>query len=171
MRLRGVLQLLAVSLVFAGAWWASSRWESPAPAPEAKVDARPAAKPVPPPDLRALAMRMGGGGTAAPTPGQVQEERATIAAQIAAAGESLHHADPQERIGGAMQLAAYPAPEDESETARTNALIALQSFLQKQERDAPRYKTIMKALRQKAKDRRLAQDIRQEIQDYLQDQS
>lgn len=208
--------LLAASALTVAAWLAGLRGKSPAePPPAAKIEVSPSDLAVRPPDLRELALRMNGGGTVAPTPEQVEEEKRTIAAQVEAAGESLNAIDPQERIGGAMQLAAYPTPEaeklltqslatdadaevrktaaeslrsfgslrektvqallasldDESEAVRANALLALQSFLQKQERDAPRYKAVVKSLRQKAKDRRTAQDIRKEIQDYLRDQS
>jgi hypothetical protein len=108
------MRLVLVLLALMAVWWTNLWWHRIAPPPVVKASPQQAQPAVPPPDLRALAMQMGSGGTAAPTPEQIKEEQQTVGSQVAAAGESLNNADPQERIGGALQLAAYPTKEAES---------------------------------------------------------
>jgi hypothetical protein len=208
------LGLGVLILAFIGGAWLNARWNPPPPPPAAKADPPPVSPAVRPPDLRALAAGMAGG-TAAPTPEQVNEERQTVNSQVAAAGESLRHIDPAERVGGAEQLAAYPTREaeallvealatdrepdvrqaaaqslqsfktpggkamaallaalaDESPAVATSALGALQAYLAGQDRNSVRHKSLMKDLRGRAKDRAVAKEVRQEISDFIKDQS
>lgn len=208
------LVLGTLGLAFAAGYWLSARLNPPAPAAIAEAPPPPVRPVVQPPDLRALAAGMGGG-TAAPTPAQVREERQMVDRQVAAAGESLRHIDPVERVGGAEQLAAYPTREaeallvgalatdreptvrqaaahslqafptpsakataallaaltDESPAVASSALDALEAYLARQDRDAARYKSLLKDLRRRAKDRAVAKEVRQEISDFLKDQT
>jgi HEAT repeat protein len=76
---------------------------------------------VPPPDLPQLAAAAAMNGGGALSEAQLDEERQIETDQVAAARESLLHADEQERVSGAEQLSAYPTLE--AETALRDALL------------------------------------------------
>jgi HEAT repeat protein len=103
----GLLGGLFAALRFSGV---SVEKPVPEPGEAPRHSVSPSAKP---PDLRALAARMAGGGTA-PTPEQIAEEQRMVNDQVAYAARLLQSADYHERVEGVEQLGAYPVPEAES---------------------------------------------------------
>lgn len=94
---------------------APARAAEPSPAKAIAETPNPQAPPLPP-DLQALAGRLGAG-TLPPTPAQIEEERRVEREQVADAVKSLRSPDVEERVGGAQQLAAYPTREAERQLA------------------------------------------------------
>ncbi|MGZ8247799.1 HEAT repeat domain-containing protein [Methylomagnum sp.] len=91
--------------------------------------------------------------------------------------------EPTVRQAAAQSLQAIKAPgdkttaallaalADESPEVGANALSALQAYLVRQDRNAARYKSLMKELQRRAKDRAIPKGIRQEIGDFIKDQT
>lgn len=122
-----VLALAAVAALGA-AWLFPSPPEAPVPE-NAGGHSLPqeAAKPLQadlppnrPPDLPALAARLGAG-VLPPTAEQIEEERRVEREQVAEAMHSLRSPEVEERIGAVQQLAAYPTREAELQLERTLA--------------------------------------------------
>lgn len=91
--------------------------------------------------------------------------------------------DPQVRQAAAQSLQAFRTPgakattallaalADENPAVASSAFGALQAHLARQDRSAARYKSLLKDLQRRAKDRAIAKEVRQEISDFLRDQS
>lgn len=122
----------------------------PAPAQAASKASQPASLP---PDLHALAARLGAGGVP-PTPEQIAEERRVEREQVSEAIRALESAAPEERAGGAQQLGAYPTREAErrlagalaEDTAAGVREAAAQSLAFVKEPDAGTIRALLKSL-------------------------
>lgn len=209
----GILLLLAICILLSFAPRISplppKSQTKPAVVPEHRRTA-----PIPPPvDLHALSERLSPA-VATLTDAQVREDEQTVASQVSDAAEALRDINIGERVGGALQLGAYPTREaeklligalegdveaevriaaaqslahvrhpqrttldalirsleDENEEVEEATLGTIMHHIQHLDPSSASHKHLLTELKKRARSKRVANDTREAVRNFLADQ-